>query len=105
MTKSIAEEIAELSEEEQQAIWGSYSEQQARDIAYDWGIWGRPEQMPPNDGSWRIYLALAGRGWGKSRAGAEWIRAKVEEADEAKKPIEILLLGRTAADVRDVMVK
>lgn len=105
MTKSIAEEIAELSEEEQLEIYGEMTEDELRSFAYDWGIWGRPEQRPPEDGSWRIFLALAGRGWGKSRAGAEWIRSKVEEADKAGKPIEILLLGRTAADVRDVMVK
>jgi phage terminase large subunit-like protein len=101
----MGEIIADLPEEEQQEIWGDYTEEQMKAIAYDWNIWGRPEQMPPEDGSWRIFLALAGRGWGKSRAGAEWIRKKVEDADKAGKPIEILLLGRTAADVRDVMVK
>lgn len=105
MSKSMGEIIADLPEEEQQEIWGDYTEEQMKAIAYDWNIWGRPEQMPPEDGSWRIFLALAGRGWGKSRAGAEWIRKKVEEADKAGKPIEILLLGRTSADVRDVMVK
>lgn len=105
MSKSIAEEIAELSPEEQEEIFGELTEDEARSMAYDWGIWGRPEQRPPEDGSWRIFLALAGRGWGKSRAGAEWVRAKVEEADLSGKPIEILLLGRTSADVRDVMVK
>lgn len=105
MSKSIAEEIAELSLEEQEEIWGGYTEEQAKALAYDWAIWGRPEQRPPEDGSWRIFLALAGRGWGKSRAGAEWVRSKVEQADLDGKPIEILLLGRTSADVRDVMVK
>lgn len=65
MSKSIAEEIADLSEEEQMEIYGDMTEEEAKALAYDWGIWGRPEQRPPEDGSWRIFLALAGRGWGK----------------------------------------
>jgi phage terminase large subunit-like protein len=38
-----------------------------------WHSEARPEQLPPGDGDWSIYLACCGRGWGKTRAGAEWI--------------------------------
>jgi len=65
-----------------------------------WSFWARPKQLAP-DGEWLIHLILAGRGWGKSRTGAEWIRSKVE----AGKARRIALVGRTAADVRDVMVR
>lgn len=102
MSKSFAEHIADLPQAEQDEIFKNYTEEDFKMMAYDWSMWGRPEQMPPDDDSWHIYLALAGRGWGKSRAGAEWIRKKVEDSPT---PIEILLLGRTSADVRDVMVK
>lgn len=105
MSNSIAEDLAELSDEEREEVLAGYTEEELKFMAYDWSIWGRPEQMPPEDNSWRVFLALAGRGWGKSRAGAEWVRKKVEEAEAQGKKIEILLLGRTSADVRDVMVK
>ena len=50
--------------------------------------------------SWRTWLLLAGRGNGKTRAGAEWVREQVENGAR-----RIALIGPTAADVRDVMVE
>lgn len=71
----------------------------AHALLYDWrGLWARPEQLPP-PGDWRTWLCLAGRGWGKTRTGAEWVRARVDEGYR-----RIALVGRTAADVRDVMI-
>lgn len=96
--KSLAEKVAELPEEERAELFKDYTEEQWRALEYDWGFWGRPTQSPP-EGNWHIFLALCGRGWGKSRAGAEWIKEKAETPN-----IKILLLGRTASDVRDVMV-
>ncbi len=46
----------------------------------DWQVWARDDQLPPRTGldgeSWRVWLILGGRGAGKTRAGAEWVRAK-----------------------------
>ena len=71
-----------------------------------WPYQARPEQIAPDfpghpnfQTGWRFFLALAGRGWGKSRAGAEWVRQKKDNA------AMIALVGETAADVRDVMVE
>ena len=50
---------------------------------------------------WRAWVILAGRGWGKSRTGAEWVRAQVKAARAGR----IALVARTAADVRDVIVE
>lgn len=55
--------------------------------------------MPPS-GDWRTWLILAGRGWGKTRTGAEWVIDRVEDGHQ-----RIALIGPTAADVRDVMVE
>lgn len=55
--------------------------------------------MPPA-GDWRTWLILAGRGWGKTRTGAEWVIDRVEDGHQ-----RIALIGPTAADVRDVMVE
>lgn len=55
--------------------------------------------MPPH-GDWRTWLILAGRGWGKTRTGAEWVIDRIEDGHQ-----RIALIGPTAADVRDVMVE
>jgi phage terminase large subunit-like protein len=67
-------------------------------LAYIWPAWARPSQLPP-EGSWRYWLFLAGRGAGKTRAGAEWVRRLVEEDGVMR----IALVAPTAADARDVM--
>lgn len=60
----------------------------------------RPNQLPPA-GNWRIWLLLAGRGFGKTRTGAEWVRGLAETGKAGR----IALIGPTAADVRDVMIE
>src|SRR5438094_604680 len=42
---------------------------EARALLYDWSFWARPAQQPPA-GSWRVWLLLAGRGFGKTRSDA-----------------------------------
>jgi len=66
----------------------------------DWRTVARPSQLPP-PGNWRVWLLLAGRGFGKTRTGAEWVRAQVE-ANQAGR---LALVAPTAADARDVMVE
>jgi len=69
-------------------------------LEYNWPFWARPEQQAP-PGDWFAWLILSGRGWGKSRTGAEWVREQVEQHGVKR----IALVGRTASDVRDVMVE
>ena len=42
----------------------------------DWRLKARPAQLPPA-GDWVCWMILTGRGWGKTRSGAEWIRSQV----------------------------
>lgn len=98
---SVARELAESAEpEELDALIASLSPEAKQAALFDWQLWRRPEQATP-DGSWRVWLILAGRGFGKTRSGAEFIREQVQ-AGTAKR---IALVGRTAADVRDTMVE
>lgn len=60
----------------------------------------REKQRPP-DGAWQIWMILAGRGFGKTRTGAEWIRKRVQAGDARR----IVLAGPTAADIRDIMIE
>ena len=73
---------------------------QLQALPHDWLLWARREQLPP-EGSWTTWLYMGGRGAGKTRAGAEWIRARVEGGVGRR----IALVASTAADARDVMIE
>jgi phage terminase large subunit-like protein len=60
----------------------------------------RPSQLPPH-GEWSIWLLLAGRGFGKTRAAAEWVKDNIE----AGRARNVAIVGATAADVRDTCVE
>jgi len=85
---------------ERQAFLASLSEQEAACLQYDWRFWARDTQIEP-DGDWIIWAAIAGRGFGKTRLGAEWVRDNVESGRAGR----IALVAETAADARDVMVE
>lgn len=70
-------------------------------LLYDWPTWARPDQLLPGGDWWRNWLILAGRGWGKTRTGAETVRAIVEPGHYGR----LALIGQTSADVRDVIVE
>lgn len=101
MGLSLAEQIALLSPEERELALAGLDPQE---LLWDWDFNGRPEQIPPKDNSWNVSLFLAGRGAGKTRAAAEWIRSKAKETP-AGEPYRFLLVARTAADVREVLVE
>src|SRR5690606_17804888 len=68
-----AQQMARLPEAERMALWRGLGPEGVRRVLHDWRFWGRPAQLPP-PGDWRVWLVLAGRGFGKTRAGAEWVR-------------------------------
>lgn len=82
---------------------------------HDWRRWARPGQLLPDDAAvgypWRVWLVLAGRGWGKTRTGAEAVRSVVEGGYGARLGVagrwggRIALVAPTAADARDTMVE
>ena len=85
----------------EQARIGRWLNDAARErMAMEWGHVGRADQMAP-PGDWRIWLMMAGRGFGKTRAGAEWVRAIAEGDPRAR----IALVGATLGEARSVMVE
>jgi phage terminase large subunit-like protein len=79
---------------------GALSPDEASALLYDWPFWARPNQLPPK-GGWRVWLLLAGRGFGKTRTGAELVRARVATRTARR----LALVAPTAADARSVMVE
>jgi phage terminase large subunit-like protein len=98
--RSLAARLAGLPAAERDATLSALSDDAAIALLHDWSLWARPSQLPP-DGPWRIWLLLAGRGFGKTRCGAEWVRGLVESGAARR----IALVAPTAADLRDVMIE
>ena len=82
-------------------IINSLSDEEVEVLMYDWVIWARDNQLDPGlSNEKNIWLILAGRGWGKTRTGAEYVRQLVQEGYK-----RIALIAPTPADARDVMIE
>src|SRR5690348_8450940 len=84
---------------ERQRRLAALTERQLAGLKYDWGFWARPEQLLPS-GAWTYWLIQAGRGFGKTRTGAETVRQWVKLGHR-----HVNLIGATADDARDIMVQ
>jgi phage terminase large subunit-like protein len=100
MSRSQWEELAEWPQERLDALLDALGQAGREALLHDWAVQARPEQLPP-PGDWRIWLMLAGRGFGKTRSGAEWVRGIAERDGRAR----IALVGATLHDARSVMVE
>src|SRR5689334_2228610 len=91
----------EASEEEQWRILNAMTplDLAALDVWFE--FWAHKNQLPPNDDGWRVWLMMAGRGFGKTRAGAEWIHGLAN----ARPKVRIALVGATISDARSIMVE
>ena len=86
--------IASQPPEARQAAVRAMNPDQLLTFRHKWSLWARDEQKPPPV-DWRVWLYLAGRGAGKTRSGAEWVRAQVEAGRR-----RVALVAPTAADAR-----
>ena len=75
-----------------------------RDLLREWRYWARRDQLPPEGKNWRRWLILGGRGSGKTRAGAEWVRA-IALGEWGTKASRIAILAPTFAEARLVMIE
>jgi phage terminase large subunit-like protein len=80
-------------------------------LAHDWPLFARQDQMPPDQarggGAWNTWLMLGGRGAGKTRAGAEWVRGLALGLPEfTARPVgRIAIIAETQNDLREVMIE
>lgn len=77
----------------------SLTDDECEQLLHDWRFLARDAQIAP-DGDWQTWLILAGRGFGKTRTGAEWTREQVKAGAG-----RVGLIAPTASDARDVMVE
>jgi phage terminase large subunit-like protein len=88
------------------ALLASLKPDEIETFLSDWALFARDDQWPP-EGLWTTWLVMGGRGSGKTRAGAEWVRGQALGVPGlAERPARrIALIGETARDVREVMVE
>ena len=100
---SLAGRFARLGSSGLEGLAKTLDEDECRQLLHEWAFWCRPAQRSPI-GDWLCWLVMAGRGYGKTRMGAEWVRSRVEGASPliAAKgaPGRIALMAKTSGDGR-----
>ncbi|OJY67473.1 MAG: ATP-binding protein [Sphingobium sp. 66-54] len=97
---SWVERIAALPANERAGLLAALGSAGRKWLQADWRSQARPSQLAPA-GEWSVWLMMAGRGFGKTRAGAEWVRG-IAEADGS---VRIALVGASLHEARAVMVE
>lgn len=92
--------LMEMPEGERRALMKRMSERQRQSLRTHWRLWAHAGQLAPEE-EWLAWLILAGRGFGKTRAGAEWVRNVAECVPEAR----IALVAASLGEARSVMVE
>ena len=92
--------LLRVNRDERQRTLASLSSAERDLIRYHWEVLARREQVPP-DGDWHTWLICAGRGFGKTRAGAEWVRYIARTCPDAR----IALVGASLAEARAIMIE
>jgi phage terminase large subunit-like protein len=95
--KALFDELLAISPAERAKRMTRLDAEDVDQLYYDWSLWARPDQRIPN-GDWLYWLILAGRGAGKTRTGAETVRAW------ARSNSHVNLIGATRHDAREIMV-
>lgn len=100
--ESLAELIALLPDCERKAALAELAPTPAEmnRLEHSWDFWARQNQKTP-PGDWFTWLILSGRGFGKTRVGAEWIIQRAKHGPY----FPMALVGQSKADVRDTMVE
>ena len=96
---SQAELLSYLTEDQRSQLIAELSDDEVAGLEYDWKFWARPKQIPPTV-DYDTWAIIAGRGFGKSRSGAEWVRECVNNGYK-----RIALIAETQKDLEKVMVE
>src|SRR5689334_11148456 len=99
--KAVVERLLAASPAEASAILAQLEPALLRRLAQDWPAWVHAGQEVPAHGDWRVCVMLGGRGFGKTRAGAEWISAQARANPGAR----FALVAATLDEARRVMIE
>jgi len=94
-----AQTLRDLPDEDVKEALSKLSPTQLNNLQHDWNFWARPAQLEP-EGDWNVWFINAGRGFGKTRAGVEWVREQVKLGKK-----RIAAVASTNSDIERVMVK
>lgn len=97
---ALIETLARLSPAQRMIVLNGLTVGQTTELQERWYGWAHAGQIAP-PGDWRVWLIRAGRGFGKTRAGAEWVSEWARSDGHAR----IALVGATADDVAKVMIE
>lgn len=92
--------LLELSFEDRESELRRLSAEERKALRYYWRLWARESQLPP-PGDWQTWLICAGRGFGKTRAGAEWVRRYAQHNADTR----IALVAASLVEARAIMVE
>ncbi len=98
--RSMVIELAKLTPEEQREWLAKCRPEDLLLLDAAFEAWSADGQLQPADEGWRVWLMMAGRGFGKTRAGAEWIHRLAWG-----RPVRIALVGASIGEARAVMVE
>jgi phage terminase large subunit-like protein len=100
MKLPLGERLAQLEDEQLERIFRNMDAATRKDLDREFENWAQQAQNPP-DGDWRVWLILAGRGFGKTRAGAEWVTSLARRPSDRR----IALVAATMDEARSVMIE
>jgi len=101
MTRKITAEILrQLPPEKVKSVLDALGPKKTEELRHTWEFWARDNQLEPEGKDWRVWFINAGRGYGKTRSGVEWVR------ENAKRGVRrIAAIAATNSDIERVMVK
>ena len=97
--------LASRTPDEIEAFLAGLGDNELLALPYLFDFWAMEHQLPP-EGEWKTWVIMGGRGAGKTRAGAEWVRMQVEGARpmDQSRASRVALVGETVDQVREVMI-
>ncbi|HYI47803.1 MAG TPA: terminase family protein [Allosphingosinicella sp.] len=98
--KALLRRLRSLPPEKRRTALIAAGEAHVKAIDQNWPTWAHKGQLPPY-GDWNVWVMLAGRGFGKTRAGAEWIAERARATPGAR----IALVAATPQEARRVMIE
>src|SRR4051812_22177263 len=94
LARRFFEWLGKADEEEVRHVISKMTTADAAALLSMFELWAHKAQLPPQGECWRVWLLMAGRGFGKTRAGAEWINTLAS----SRPGLRIALVGATMKD-------